>query len=120
MHGQFDSPITLGAPVQVGGPLSGVDPKAYKATIVCVLVQGTVWAEGTGTWTKGNPKWTGTVDLQGHVIGGGPNQLQPLREGEARGIAMAVVVKEEPQPPGGGFVPPSIDTLTWCVDVTLQ
>jgi hypothetical protein len=126
MHGQFDSPISLGTAdsVPVRGPLTGVDPEADQATIVCLLVQdgaggaNPVWAEGRGTWTKGAPKWEGEVSREGRVIGGG-GQRQPLRPGHpARGIAIAIAVKEEPIV-GDKIVPPSIDTLTWCVDVQL-
>jgi hypothetical protein len=127
VKGQFNSPVTLpdntGDPVPVSGPLLQVDPGADEATIVCVLVQGDlddknenpVWVEGRGTWRRGDGDWTGTVGRKGRVIGGGHRTLGP---GRARGIAAAVAVAEE-EPAGGKIVPPSIDTLTWCVNIEL-
>ncbi|MFL5922315.1 MAG: hypothetical protein ACJ75Q_02820 [Gaiellaceae bacterium] len=128
MKGQFNSPVTLPSnpndPVPVSGPLLQVDPSADEATIVCVLVQGelddknqnAVWVEGRGSWKKGETDWTGTVGREGRVIGGGHRTLGP---GRARGIAVAVVVTEEEAIPGK-IVPPSIDTLTWCVNIELD
>lgn len=141
MLGQFNSPVSLpsdpNAPVPVSGPLSNVDPSIEEATIVCVLVQegpNPLWVEGRGTWKKplsGAADWTGIVSRQGRVIGGsgGTGTLQPGKD--VRGIAMAVAVKEQPQPTSNGqspeeqteetqgahFVPPSIDSQTWCVHI---
>lgn len=130
MIGQFNSPITLPSDphdrVAVSGPLLNVDPGADRATLVCVLVQGDlddrtqspVWVEGTGSWEKGDTDWTGTVAREGRVIGGSGGR-RTLGPGEARGIAVAVVVTEEEAIPGH-HVPPSIDTLTWCVNIELE
>jgi hypothetical protein len=49
----------------------------------------------------------------------GQQQERALGQGEARGIAVAVVVTEE-QPVAGKIVPPRIDTLTWCVNIELE
>lgn len=128
MKGQFKSPVTLPSdlsrPVKVSGPLLNVDPGADRATLVCVLVQGDpdknespVWVEGIGSWEKGATMWEGTVARKGRVIG--QQQERALGQGEARGIAVAVVVTEE-QPVAGKIVPPSIDTLTWCVNIELE
>ena len=133
MKGQFNSPVTLPSdpqdPVVVTGPLLDVDPGAERAYLVCVLVQGDmdgdsdkrqdpIWVEGTGTWQKGDDDWTGTVAREGRVIGG-KGATRALGPGEARGIAVAVVVTEEEAIPGK-IVPPSIDTLTWCVNIELD
>lgn len=130
MKGQFNSPVTLPSnpndPVDVSGPLLDVDPGAERAWLVCVLVQGDmdeknenpVWVEGTGSWKKGDTNWTGTVAREGRVIGGG-GASRALGPGSARGIAVAVVVTEEEAVPGK-LVPPSIDTLTWCVNIELE
>jgi hypothetical protein len=127
VKGQFNSPVTLPSnpndPVPVSGPLRQVNPEADEATIVCVLVQGDlddknenpVWVEGRGTWKKGDNNWTGTVGREGRVIGGGRRTLGP---GRARGIAVAVAAAEE-EPEGNKVVPPSFDTLTWCVNIEL-
>jgi hypothetical protein len=130
VRGQFNSPVTLPSntndPVEVSGPLLDVDPGAERAWLVCVLVQGDmddknenpVWVEGTGSWQKGDTDWSGTVARKGRVIGGGGGQ-RALGPGPARGIAVAVVVTEEEAVPGK-LVPPSIDTLTWCVNIELD
>ena len=131
MKGQFNSPVQLPSrldePVTVTGPLLEVDPDADEATIVCVLVQGDmdntdqnpVWVEGRGEWTRtsGSDDWEGSVAREGRVIGGGRRMLVP---GAARGIAVAVAVREEKPGPDGKLVPPSIDTITWCVNVELE
>jgi hypothetical protein len=132
VRGQFNSPITLPSnpdqPVEVSGPLLDVDPSADRATLVCVLVQGDLdgdtdespfWVEGTGSWKKGDTDWTGTVAREGRVIGGG-DRRRALGKGAARGIAVAVVVTEDDAIPGKQLVPPSIDTLTWCVNIKLD
>jgi hypothetical protein len=130
VKGQFNSPVTLPSdphdPVPVSGPLLDVDPGADSATLVCVLVQGDlddrshspVWVQGTGSWKKGDADWTGTVSREGRVIGGSGGS-RTLGPGSARGIAVAVVVTEEEAVPGK-IVPPSIDTLTWCVNIELD
>jgi hypothetical protein len=131
VKGQFNSPVTLPSnpndPVDVSGPLLDVDPGAERAWLVCVLVQGDmdedknespVWVEGTGSWQKGDTDWSGTVAREGRVIGG-KGGTRPLGPGRARGIAVAVVVTEEEAVPGK-LVPPSIDTLTWCVNIELE
>jgi hypothetical protein len=134
VKGQFNSPVTLPSdphePVVVTGPLLDVDPNAVRATLVCVLVQGDldadgddkkqppVWVEGTGSWQKGDDDWTGSVSREGRVIGGN-GATRTLGPGAARGIAVAVVVTEEEAIPGK-LVPPSIDTLTWCVNIQLD
>jgi hypothetical protein len=130
VKGQFNSPVTLPSDphdplVPVSGPLKDVDPGANEATIICVLVQGDledrnqkpVWVEGRGSWKKGDTDWTGTVSREGQVIGGGRRTLGP---GGARGIAVAVAVSEEEDDAAGHTVPPSIDTLTWCVNIRLE
>jgi hypothetical protein len=129
VKGQFNSPITLPSdphePVVVTGPLKDVDSGAEEATIVFVLVQGDlddrnekpVWVEGRGTWKSGDDDWVGTVGREGRVIGGGHRELGP---GGARGIAVAIAVSEEPDDADGHTVPPSIDTLTWCVNIRLD
>jgi hypothetical protein len=132
VRGQFNSPVDLPGdvrdPVPVAGPLLDIDPEADQATIVCVLVQGDmdaqggtpgqdpVWVEGTGTWKKGDADWTGEVSRDGRVIGGGRRALLP---GPARGIATAVAVIEQPKE-NGKSVPPRIDAVTWCVNITIQ
>lgn len=134
MKGQFNSPVTLPSDphdkVDVSGPLLDVDPGAERAYLVCVLVQGDmdegtdatkpppVWVEGTGTWQKGDTDWKGEVAREGRVIGG-KGATRTLGPGAARGIAVAVVVTEEEAVPGK-IVPPSIDTLTWCVNIRLE
>jgi hypothetical protein len=130
VKGQFNSPVTLPSdphdPVAVSGPLLDVDPGAERATLVCVLVQGDlddrnqapVWVEGTGSWEKGDTDWRGTVSREGRIIGGTGGR-RTLGPGSARGIAVAVVVTEEEAVPGK-IVPPSIDTLTWCVNIELD
>lgn len=133
MKGQFNSPVTLPSdphdPVAVSGPLVDVDPGAERAYLVCVLVQGdmdrtddtkppAIWVEGTGTWQKGDTDWSGEVAREGRVIGG-KGATRTLARGTARGIAVAVVVTEEEAIPGK-IVPPSIDTLTWCVNIELD
>jgi hypothetical protein len=133
VKGQFNSPVDLPGdirdPVPVAGPLLQVDPEADEATIVCVLVQGDmdetsenpteppVWVEGRGSWKKGDTDWTGEVNRDGRVIGGGRRALVP---GAARGIAIAVSVTEEEPDATGKMVPPRIDTVTWCVNIELQ
>ena len=133
MQGQFNSPITLPSdphdPVPVSGPLLNVDPGADRAYLTCVLVQGDldrtddtkpppIWVEGRGTWEKGDTDWRGEVDREGRVIGG-RGATRSLGPGAARGIAVAVVVTEE-DAIAGKLVPPSIDTLTWCVNIKLD
>jgi hypothetical protein len=130
VRGQFNSPVTLPSnpndPVAVSGPLLDVDPGAERATLVCVLVQGDlddrnespVWVEGKGSWEKGDTDWTGSVAREGRVIGG-DGRRRAIGPGEARGIAVAVVVTEEEAVPGR-IAPPSIDTLTWCVNIELD
>ena len=136
MKGQFNSPVALPSdphdPVDVSGPLLDVDPGAQRAYLVCVLVQGDmdadadtdekkqppVWVEGTGSWQKGDTDWRGEVAREGRVIGG-KGATRTLGPGAARGIAVAVVVTEEEAIPGE-LVPPSIDTLTWCVNIKLE
>ncbi|MFL5979470.1 MAG: hypothetical protein ACJ76O_12710 [Gaiellaceae bacterium] len=119
-------PRNTSDPVEVSGPLLNVDPGADRATLVCVLVQGDlddrnespVWVEGTGSWKKGDSDWSGTVAREGRVIGES-GRRRTLGAGNARGIAVAVVVTEEEAIPGK-IVPPTIDTLTWCVDIELE
>jgi hypothetical protein len=131
VKGQFNSPVKLPSdphdPVVVTGPLLDVDPGAESATLVCVLVQGDldedkhdspVWVQGSGHWQKGDDNWTGAVSREGRVIGG-KGATRTLGPGSARGIAVAVVVTEEEAIPGK-LVPPSIDTLTWCVNIKLE
>ena len=131
MKGQFTSPIALRLDpdtqkIRVTGPLE-VDPGIHEATIVCVLVQGDddpVWVEGRGEWTGGR-EWTGWVNPTGRRVGRPDDADVPLQPDDkhARGIAMAIAVKdatEETDDAGQSkFVPPSIVTLTWCVDVKL-
>jgi hypothetical protein len=130
VRGQFNEvnlPGDVRDPVPVSGPLQDVDPNADHATIVCVLVQGDlnpaggqnpVWVEGTGSWNKGDTDWTGTVSREGRVINSGLRRDLVL--GDARGIAVAVAVREEPPGIGGKLVPPSIDVITWCVNIELK
>jgi hypothetical protein len=142
VNGQFNSPIVLPSnpadPVPVSGPLLNVDPGAQEATIVCVLVQevtGTppIWVEGRGTWKRPDANWTGEVSRTGRVIGGSGGTGTLQAGNDVRGIAMAIAVKEEQQPPPDEqppeeqseakhdhFVPPAIDTLTWCVHIAIQ
>jgi hypothetical protein len=122
VRGQFRSPISLAGPtgqVSVSGPLTDIDPTATRATVVCVLVDDgkpPAWAEGQGTWEQGDADWRGSVARVGRILGG--SDTRPLQAGEARGVAIAIVVRED-QSPGGKLVPPVVDTLTWCVDVEL-
>lgn len=133
MLGQFTSPIWLPRdehqPVQVAGPLT-VDPDARSAVVVCVLVQfkdddpaNAVWVEGHGTWTQGDADWTGTVSREGRTPGGGTGKLE-AGAGEVRGIAMATIVKDGTLKNGEDgkkhLVPPSLETLTWCVGVGVR
>ena len=141
MQGQFNSPVVLPSNpsdlVPVSGPLLNVPAGAQQATIVCVLVQeGTtpIWVEGRGTWKRPDANWTGEVPRTGRVIGGSGGTGTLQAGNDVRGIAVAVAVKEEPQPTSDErpsveqseetrhehFVPPSIDTLTWCVHIALQ
>lgn len=126
MKGQFTSPIKLpldlDAEVAVVGPLEEIDDGIHEANIVCVLVQGEqdpVWVEGRGTWKEGDTEWTGFVGRKGRTLTR-PGCDTPLQADDkhARGIAMAIAVKDATEE-GGKFVPPSIVTLTWCVDVAL-
>jgi hypothetical protein len=129
--GQFNSPIRLpqdGDQVPISGPLLNVDPEARKATVVCVLVQGkendpanAVWVEGTGTWERGGGNmWTGTVSRNGVKPGGGNGSLQAgTAAGEVRGIATATIVRDG-SIQNGHLVPPSLETITWCVGVRIE
>jgi hypothetical protein len=134
MQGQFTSPIVLRVDpatqkIPVAGPLKNVDPAIHAASIVCVLVQGDrnpVWVEGRGEWKQGDSEWSGWVNPTGRRVdnpGDDTVPLQPDAE-HARGIAIAIAVKdatEEIDATGKSkFVPPSIVTLTWCVDVELD
>jgi hypothetical protein len=131
MRGQFNSPITLPPEgvetVGVSGPLD-VGDGIHEATIVCVLVQGEddpVWVEGSGHWEAPATEWTGSVSRTGRRVGRPDDKSVPLQPDDkhARGIAIAIAVKdatEETDDTGQPkFVPPSIVTLTWCVDVKL-
>src|SRR5205809_7194411 len=61
VNGQFDSPITLPTNltdlVDISGPLVDVDPKATKAKVLFLIVQGdganAVTVYGEGAWTGG-------------------------------------------------------------------
>jgi hypothetical protein len=126
VRGQFTSPITLpldiDEKVAVGGPLKEIEDGIHKATVVCVLVQGDedpVWVEGRGKWKEGQTEWTGHVARKGRKRGSSTpdTPLQP-DDKHARGVAMAIAVKDATEE-GGRFVPPSIVTVTWCVDVAL-
>jgi hypothetical protein len=127
--GQFNSPIKLprdGDQVPISGPLLNVEPDARKATVVCVLVQfkendpnNAVWVEGSGTWDRNDgDMWTGTVSRDGVKPGGGSGSLQ-VGAGEVRGIATATIVRDG-SVENGHLVPPSIDTITWCVGVSIE
>jgi hypothetical protein len=123
MHGQFDSPVELPNDpdelIRISGPLLEVDPRADRATVHFLIVQGegedSVIVDGEGTWRKGPPEtpWTGTVRRVGKRAGGGEGTL---RAAPARGIAVAVAIKDG-ELLGSEFVPPSIETLTWCVNI---
>jgi hypothetical protein len=123
MQGQFDSPITLPGnladQVGISGPLLDVDPKAEKAKVLFLIVQGededAVTVEGEGTWRRAAPdKWFGKVDREGKRVGGGNDNLKP---GPARGIGLAIAVKDGELDAQGQFIPPSIEALTWCVNL---
>jgi len=124
MHGQFDSPVELPTDpdelIRISGPLLEVGPRADRATVHFLIVQGegedSVIVNGEGTWTQGPQEtpWTGTVGRVGKRAGGGDGTLT---EGPARGIAVAVAIKDG-ELVGREFVPPSIETLTWCVNIT--
>ena len=124
MRGQFDSPVELPNDpdelIQISGPLLDVGPRADRATVHFLIVQGegedSVIVSGEGTWTQGphETPWTGTVGRVGKRAGGGDGTLE---EGAARGIAVAVAIKDG-ELLGREFVPPSIETLTWCVNIT--
>ena len=128
MRGQFNSPITLprdGGEVPITGPLLDVDADARRATIVCVLVQSkeddadnAVWVEGRGTWERGQSNWEGTVSREGRKPDGSTGALQ-AGAGEVRGIATATIVRDG-SVENGHLVPPSIDTITWCVGVGVR
>jgi hypothetical protein len=132
MRGQFTSPIWLprdqDQPVPVAGPLE-VDSDARSAIVVCVLVQfrdddpmNAVWVEGHGTWKQGDADWSGTVSRVGSTPGGGTGKLEA--GGEVRGIAQATIVKggsvEDGEDGKKHLVPPSLETLTWCVGVRVR
>jgi hypothetical protein len=126
VRGQFTSPITLpldlDEKIAVRGPLLEIEDGIHKATIVCVLVQGDrdpVWVEGRGKWKDGETEWTGWVGRKGRTISGAHADT-PLQADDkhARGVAMAIAVKDATEE-NGKFVPPSIVTVTWCVDVAL-
>lgn len=132
MNGQFTSPIwlprDLDAPVPLEGTLE-VESDAKSGTVVCVLVQFTdddpntaVWVEGHGTWNPGTTSWSGHVSREGSRPGGGTGKLQA--GGEVRGIAMATIVKggkvEDGEDGKKHLVPPSLETLTWCVGVRVK
>ena len=134
MLGQFNSPIRLpreGNDVPISGPLLNVDPGARKATIVCVLVQAedndpdnAVWVEGDGSWDRSSgDTWAGSVSRQGVKPGGGSGELR-VGGGEVRGIATATIIRDgsvETRADGKKhLVPPSIETITWCVGVSVE
>jgi hypothetical protein len=128
VRGQFTSPITLKADpeeaVYVEGPLEEVDDGIHEATIVCVLVQGDqdpIWVEGRGTWKEGDAVWKGSVGRKGRRLSRPDDAAAPIEPDDkhARGIAMAIAVKDATEE-NGKFVPPSIVSLTWCVDVELR
>jgi hypothetical protein len=128
MRGQFNSPITLprgSDEVPVSGPLLDVEPDAVRATIVCVLVQSTsddpdnaVWVEGRGTWERGQNDWQGSVSRSGRKPGGASGMLR-ADGGDVRGIAKATIVRDG-SVEDGRLVPPSLDTITWCVGVHVR
>jgi hypothetical protein len=126
MHGQFDSPITLPTDptkqVDISGPLHDVDPKATKARVLFLVIQGdgdnAVTVEGEGTWLRGSEDtpWFGRVDRKGKRAAGG---MATLEAGPARGIALAIALKDG-ELVGGHFIPPSIEALTWCVNIEFE
>jgi hypothetical protein len=129
MKAQFTSPIRLprdpGADVPVEGPLLDVDPEARKATVVCLLVQAkdddpdnAVWVEGRGEWSHGEEVWSGSVSREGTKPDGGSGTLE-VGAGEVRGIAMATIVRDG-SIEDGKLVPPSLETITWCVGVRVE
>jgi hypothetical protein len=145
MKAQFTSPIKLprdpADAVPVDGPLKQIDPDVRKANVVCVLVQAkdrdadnAVWVEGHGTWERSDDEsqdgtWSGTVNRKGMKPGGESGMLEAGDgAGEVRGIAMAIVVKDgtvetvnEGTPEERKkLVPPSIETITWCVGVSVE
>lgn len=125
MRGQFDSPIKLPRNpeerVRISGPLKDVDPKDTQAKVLFLIVQGenkdAVTVQGEGSWTRGSSNrprpWRGTVKREGKTVGG---KTVRLKKGLARGIGVAIVVKDGELTPDGHFVPPSIEALTWCAD----
>jgi hypothetical protein len=125
VRGQFDSPIKLprdpAERVRISGPLRDVDPKDTEAKVLFLIVQGegndAVTVQGEGSWTRGSSNrprpWRGSVKREGKKIGGKTGRL---KKGLARGIGLAIVVKDGELTPGGEFVPPSIEALTWCAD----
>jgi hypothetical protein len=118
MNGQFTSPINLpadpDAPIGISGPLSDVE--SDRARVLFLIVQGdgpnAVTVCGEGVWT-GGPSWFGRVNRKGKRAAGGEDDLGP---GPARGIALAIAIKDATLD-NGQFIPPTIAALTWCVNI---
>jgi hypothetical protein len=126
MHGQFDSPITLPSngspPFRISGPLEEVDSGVDEVRIIFLIVQGqggkVVTVQGEGTWKRSSSgnKWIGEAVPPVTPYGGAQPKFDA---GPARGIALAIAISKG-QVVNGDFVPPSIETLTWCADFKFE
>jgi hypothetical protein len=123
--GQFDPQLTLPTDptekIRVAGPLRDMDPKDTSAKVLFLIVQGegkdALTVQGEGKWTRGSSQgdkpWIGRVNREGTKVGGKTGRL---KKGKARGIGLAIVVKDGSLTANGEFVPPGIEALTWCAD----
>jgi hypothetical protein len=120
--GRFDRrlPLPTRGPIPIKGPFNPQDRLVDAAKVLFLIVQGedqnAVIVNGEGTWHRARGKdWSGTAPRRGPRVGG--HGTGTLRQGLARGIALAVVIKPGKVFDGGHkFEPPSIETLTWCAD----
>ena len=139
--GRFDRRIPLSSdPVEVMGPFDPEDHKVDEADVLFLIIQGqgknSVVAKGLGMWERGKngDKWTGKVPLTGKERKP-DGEAGTLKQGMARGIALAVVIKpgelfedeplgEEEGPAQAGpvwiFDPPQVEGVTWCSNFLFQ
>jgi hypothetical protein len=120
--GKFDRklPLPKQGRIPIKGPFNPQDRAVDAAKVLFMIVQGrggnAVVVNGEGVWTRasGN-EWKGTAPRSGPFAGG--HGTGPLRTGEARGIALSVVIKPgKVFDRGRKFDPPTIEALTWCAD----
>jgi len=120
--GKFDRklPLPRQGRIPIRGPFNPQDRSVDAAKVLFMIVQGrggnAVVVNGEGLWTRaGGNEWTGTAPRSGPLAGG--HGTGPLQLGEARGIALSVVIKPgKVFDRGRKFDPPTIEALTWCAD----